>query len=141
MNFFSWHFPLHEFCFGFFPTPPPPPPSPPITFLMVPPLFYYINTNEIPSELSRQNMISSHVKRSLLLWLHSKITPLVPFVDSFSTEIRNFSSRVDKYFTRSLRSPLKYFQHSKTNFVSPRGHVISSITLHFKALIPKARLS
>ena len=24
MNFFSWHFTLHEFFFGFFPTPPPP---------------------------------------------------------------------------------------------------------------------
>ena len=23
-EFFSWHFPLHEFFFGFFPTPPPP---------------------------------------------------------------------------------------------------------------------
>ena len=31
-NFFSWHFPLHEFFFVFFPTPP-------ITFLMVRPLF------------------------------------------------------------------------------------------------------
>ena len=31
-------------------------------------------------------------------------------------EIRNFSSHVEKYF-----------QHSKRNFVSPRGHVISSI--------------
>ena len=44
--------------------------------------FYYINTNEIPGELSRENMIiiftrennmlSSHVKRSTLLWLHNK---------------------------------------------------------------------
>ena len=33
-----------------------------------------------------------------------------------------------KYFTRSLRSLVKYFQHSKRNFVSPRGHVISSIS-------------
>ena len=32
MNFFSWHFPLHEFFLGYFPTPPP------ITFLMVRPL-------------------------------------------------------------------------------------------------------
>ena len=31
MNFFFGHFPLHEFFFGFFPTPP-------ITFLMVRPL-------------------------------------------------------------------------------------------------------
>ena len=34
MNFFSWHFPLHEFFLGFFLTPPPTP----ITFLMVRPL-------------------------------------------------------------------------------------------------------
>ena len=38
-------------------------------------------------------------------------------------EIRNFSSRVEKYFTRSRN----IFQHSKRNIVSPRGHVISSI--------------
>ena len=45
-------------------------------------------------------------------------------------EIRNFSSRVEKYFTRSLRSLVTYiFQHEKRNFVSPRGHVISSIYL------------
>ena len=36
-------------------------------------------------------------------------------------EIKNFSSRVQKHFTHSL------FQHSKRNFVSPHGHVISSI--------------
>ena len=35
-------------------------------------LFYYINTNEIPGELSRENLISSHVKISPLLWLHNK---------------------------------------------------------------------
>ena len=42
--------------------------------------FYYINTNEIQGELSRENMIftcennklSLHVKRSPLLWLHNK---------------------------------------------------------------------
>ena len=34
--------------------------------------FYYINTNEIPGELSRENLISSHVKISPLLWLHNK---------------------------------------------------------------------
>lgn len=28
---------------------------------------YYINTNEIPVELSRENMISSHAKRTPLL--------------------------------------------------------------------------
>ena len=29
-------------------------------------LFYYINTSEIPSELSRENFISSHVKIYML---------------------------------------------------------------------------
>ena len=45
-------------------------------------------------------------------------------------KIRNFSSRVEKYFTRLLRSLVEYhsFQHSKRNFVSLRGHVISSIS-------------
>ena len=33
---------------------------------------YYINITEVPSELSRENLISSHVKISPLLWLHNK---------------------------------------------------------------------
>ena len=32
-----------------------------------------MNTNEIPSELSRENLLSSHVKISPLLWLHDKL--------------------------------------------------------------------
>ena len=32
-----------------------------------------------------------------------------------------------KYFTPSLRSLVKYFQHSKRNFVSLHGHVIFSM--------------
>ena len=32
---------------------------------------YYINTNEIPGELLRENLISSHVKISPLLWLRN----------------------------------------------------------------------
>ena len=43
-------------------------------------VLYYIKTNEMPGELSRENMISSHVKikvsshvkRSPLLWLHNR---------------------------------------------------------------------
>ena len=48
-------------------------------------------------------------------------------------EIRNFSSRVKKYFTSErvekyfTRSLLTRTQHSKGNFVSRRGHVIFSI--------------
>ena len=32
-----------------------------------------------------------------------------------------------KYFTSERSERVKYFQHSKRNFVSPRGHVISSM--------------
>ena len=95
--------------------------------------FYYINTNEIPGELSRENLISSHMKISPLLWLHNKsllshqknyLSEMVwYFIGVYiinrtlhgRLEIRNFSSRVEKIF------------HSKRNFVSPRGHIISSI--------------
>ena len=76
-------------------------------------MFYYINTNEIPGELSRENMISSHVKISTLLWLHNK-SCLSQEKNCFNEmvwyfigvyiinrtlhgrlEIRNFSSRVE----------------------------------------------
>ena len=35
-------------------------------------ILLYKHTNKIPGELLRKNMISSHVKRSPLLWLHNK---------------------------------------------------------------------
>ena len=82
--------------------------------------FYYINTNEIQSEFSRENMIftcennmlSSHVKRSPLLWLHNKsrlshekcLTEMVLyFIGVYiinrtlhnRLEIRNFSPRFE----------------------------------------------
>ena len=34
--------------------------------------FLFINTSEIPGELLRENVLSSHVERSPLLWLHKK---------------------------------------------------------------------
>ena len=34
--------------------------------------YYHINSNEIPGELSRENLISLHVKISPLLWLRNK---------------------------------------------------------------------
>ena len=82
--------------------------------------FYYTNTNEIQGELSRENMIftcensmlSSHVKRSPLLWLHNKsrlsqekcLTEMVLyFIGVYiinrtlhnRLEIRNFSPRFE----------------------------------------------
>ena len=35
-------------------------------------LFCFINTNEIPGELSCENRLTLRVKRSQLLWLHNK---------------------------------------------------------------------
>ena len=78
-------------------------------------MFYYIKTVEIPGELSRENLISSHVKISPLLWLHNKShlshqkTIKVKWFGSSlhgvyiinrtlhgRFEIRNFSSRGEK---------------------------------------------
>ena len=64
---------------------------------------YYINSNEIPSELSRENMIdnmlSSHMKRLLLLWLRMKIGPF----DAFRVMTKYFIGVYIINFTRSLR--------------------------------------
>ena len=77
---------------------------------------YYINTNEIPSELWRENFRSSHennvlssqVKISPLLWLHNKSREMVwYFIGVYiikrtlhaRLDIRNFSSGVEKIFS------------------------------------------
>ena len=45
-------------------------------------------------------------------------------------EIRNFSSRVEKNISLiRLAHSWNIFQHSQRNFVSPRGHVISSLSI------------
>ena len=111
---------------------------------------YYINTSEIPSELSRENFISSHVKITCYLhvwrdhrrygyidksrlwkqadlvfhWcLYNKQNITCPLMDM------NFIfSCSTRYLTRSLRSLVRYrVDHSKIKFISTRGHVISSI--------------
>ena len=88
------------------------------------------------------NMLPSHVKISPLLWLHNKLHRFRPknylseMVWHFTgvyiisrtlhgrLEIRTFSSRFEKNI---LLFGANIFQHSKRNFVSPCGHVISSI--------------
>ena len=97
---------------------------------------YYINTNEIPGELLRENLISSHVKISPLPFFHNKsclshqksyLSEMVLYFIGVYTcivnrtlhgclEIQNFSSRVEKYFTRSLRSLVKYFSTLEEKF-------------------------
>ena len=85
------------------------------------------------------NMLSSHVKRSLSLWLHNKtrlfsqefirclynkqnITcPLVDMNFNFSCSTR--------YLTSERSERVRYrVEHSKIKFISTRGHVISSIS-------------
>ena len=109
--------------------------------------FNYINTNEIPCDLSRENLISFHVKyhrcygytinrafhiRKLLsemIWYFFGVC-IINVTLHGRLEIRNFSCRVEKYFTR-------VFQHSKRNFVFPRGQVISHMYFSFQAYFLK----
>ena len=90
--------------------------------------------------------ISSHTKRSPLLWLHNKSRRCPPLelqeifikVQRFwyflgvyiinrtlhdRLEIRYFSSRVEKHFTRSQRSLVNNF----STLESPSGHVIDPL--------------
>ena len=97
----------------------------------------------------KMTMLSSHVKRSPLLWLHNKLglsqkqtMKMTRFGISLvfiyiinrtlpdCLEIRNFSSYVEKYSTCLLRSLVRYFStlKEKLHFSGQLYvHVISSI--------------
>ena len=77
--------------------------------------YYYITTNEISVELSAKNMISSVMKRSLLLWLHDEFFQPKIFLSEMACtyfivvyllnrtlhchlDTLNFPSSVEKYF-------------------------------------------
>ena len=93
-------------------------------------------------------MLFSHVKISPLLWLHNK-SRLSQEKNCFSEmvwyfigvyiinrtlhgrlEIRNFSFRVENISRVSAENDWNIFQHSKRNFVSPRGHVIYPLYIY-----------
>ena len=63
-----------------------------------------------------------HVERSPLLWLHGALSLL-----QHKKKDINFSEMV-RYFIGVLLKHYMAAQNSKRNFVSPRGHVISSIS-------------
>ena len=103
--------------------------------------YYYINTSEIPGELSCEDLLSSHVrtsnvKRSPLLLLHyksrlfhwclyNKRNITCPLVDK--NFIFPYSTR---YLTSERSERARYrVEHSKVKLMSTRGHVISSISL------------
>ena len=104
---------------------------------------YYINTSEIPSELCCENFIPSHVKITCYLhtWRdHRRYGYIIN---------PTFESKLIWYFTgvyminrilhkqninlmSELHSLVRYrVDHSKINFISMRGHVISSIYFRF----------
>ena len=79
---------------------------------------YHINTNAIPGELSHENMISSHVKITCYLTWKDHCSEMIWYFTGVyiinktlhgHLKIQNFSSSVEKYFTRLLRSLFKYF--------------------------------
>ena len=94
--------------------------------------FYYINTSEIPSELSRETLISSHVKRSPSLWLHNKSrlwkqADLVFHWCLYNKQNITYSFST-LYLTSEMCSLVRYrVDHSKIKFISTCGHVITSI--------------
>ena len=90
------------------------------------------------------NMLSSHVKRSLSLWLHNnpafhdlvfhcclynKYTRLWIWI--LSSRVQRDISCSTRYLTCSLRSLMRYrVDHSKIKFISMRGHATSSMSPH-----------
>ena len=132
--------------------------------------FYYINTNEIPGELSRENLISSHVKITcyLHMWKYhccygyiinrafhtkklSKWNGLV-----FHWCLYNKNNVSKKYFTRSLRSLVKYFSTLEENFrmsarpcnilyvflgETPYGRLMSASYIHSEGPVSSSALN
>ena len=76
------------------------------------------------------NMLSLHVKITLLLWVHNRSRLSYPKPIKVKWFGSSLVYRVEKNISlvRCAHS-WNIFQHSKINFVSPRGHVISSIYL------------
>ena len=110
---------------------------------------YYINTSEIPSELSHENFISSHVKitRYLHTWRdHHRYGYIIN--RTFERKLIWYFTGVyiinrilhtclwiwififlssTRYLTHSLHSLVRYrVDHSKITFISTHGYVISS---------------
>ena len=85
---------------------------------------YYINSSEIPGELSREN-ISSHVKITCYfhMWRYQRCYGYIKKSRHSHQNLKGlvFIGRLEK---RNFSSALK-----KTYHISPRGHVISSIYL------------
>jgi len=112
---------------------------------------YYINTNEKPGELSRENLISSHVKITcyLHMWKYHLCYGYVINRAFHTKKLLEWNGLVFHwclYNKKNITWPLgdtkflfscwkNIFEHSKRNFVSPRGHVISSMYVNLGLLL------
>ena len=99
-------------------------------------LIFIISTNEIPGELSRENFISSHVK--ITCNLHTlKYHCCYGYIinRTFHTKkLLKWNGLVFHWYLFNKQNiccahSWNIFQHSKRNFISPYGDVISSIYL------------
>ena len=91
---------------------------------------YYINTNEIPGELLREILISSHVKITcyLHMWKYHRCYCYIINRAFHTKKLLKWNGLVVHWcFFHCCAHSWNIFQHSKRNFVSPRDHVISSI--------------
>ena len=96
-------------------------------------LFYHINTDEISSHV-KITLLSSHVKISPLLWLHNKSR--ISHQKTIKWNGFVFHSSCWKYNSLVCCAySWNILQHSKRNFVSPSGHVISSIFYNFVVIV------
>ena len=101
-------------------------------------VLYYINTSDIPRELSRENFISLHVNMTCYLhtWIDHRCYGYIIY--------RAFKRKLIWYFTGVyiinrilhtglwiwiLSSRVQPVDHSKIKFIYTRGHVISSMYL------------
>ena len=102
---------------------------------------YYINTNEIPSELSRENLISSHVK--MTCYLHTwKYHRCYGFIINRTIQTKNYLSKMVWFFigvyiiNRTLHGHLEIW-----NFSSRVEKNISLVREYFSKLKEKFRIS
>lgn len=99
--------------------------------------FYYMKTNEIPGELSHENIISLHVKIKYhpYVWKHHLCIGYI-INDAFSVKMKWFGILLGflvlkKFFTHLLCSLVKYFSTLEEKFyISTQPYKIALIVNH-----------
>ena len=106
----------------------------------MPYFFYYINTSEVTSELSRENFISSrdhrrygyiinHAFENKPIWYFTGVY-IINRIAKYKRHVIVVSSCWTRYLKSERSERVRYrVDHSKIKFISTRGHVISSVHL------------